>query len=78
MDPARVEVRRAGTEKRGVVEIPRQQILEFVEGGPIAIGRAAQELPECVDTDRDAGLLSGLGIDVTAVLGQFDGGARHG
>jgi hypothetical protein len=56
------------------VEIPKEQILEFVPGGPTAIGRADEELPDCVDTERDAGLLSGLGIDITQLLGQFDGG----
>ena len=58
------------------MEIPRQQILEFVQGGSDDVGRAAQELPECVDIERDAGLLSSFGVDVAALLGHFNGGVR--
>jgi len=55
------------------VEIPKQQILEFVRGDADAIARAHHELPDCVDTNRDAALLSEFGIDVCTLLGQFNG-----
>ena len=58
------------------MEIPKQQILEFVQGGSSAIVRADEELPDCVDIDRDAALLADLGIDVANLLGQFNGGTR--
>ncbi|MDQ3767469.1 MAG: hypothetical protein M3346_09005 [Actinomycetota bacterium] len=59
------------------MEIPKQQILEFVQGGSGSMGRAAEELPDCVDVERDAGLLAAFGIDIPALLGHFDGGAHH-
>ena len=59
------------------MEIPKQQILEFVPGGPGNMGRAAVELPDCVDVERDAGLLAAFGIDIQALLGQFDGGVHQ-
>lgn len=55
------------------MEIPKQQVLEFVEGGSAAFERAAFELPERVDTERDEMLLVGLGINVQALLGQLNG-----
>lgn len=59
------------------MEIPKPQVLEFVEGGASAFQRADDELPDCVDTERDEMLLMGLGINVQAMLGQLDG-APHG
>lgn len=58
------------------MEIPKQQILEFVQGGSSAIVRADEELPDCVDIERDASLLADLGIDVSVLLGQFNGRTR--
>jgi hypothetical protein len=56
------------------MQIPREQVLEFVSKGPgDSVAAAAQELPAYVDTDRDAGLLHELGIDRAALLGQFNG-----
>jgi len=55
------------------VEIPKQQILEFVRGDADDIERAHHDLPDCVDTTRDAALLSEFGIDVSTLLGQFNG-----
>jgi hypothetical protein len=55
------------------VEIPKEQVLEFVGGGSFAFERAHEELPERVDTERDATLLAGLGVDVPALLGQLNG-----
>jgi hypothetical protein len=56
------------------MQIPREQVLEFVSRGPgDRIAVAEEELPAYVDTDRDAGLLDELGIDPAALLGQFNG-----
>ena len=60
-------------EEGGEVEIPKQQVLEFVEGGPSAFERADDELPDYVDSERDEMLLTGLGINVQAMLGQLNG-----
>ena len=35
---------------------------------------ASRELPDQVDTDRDAGLLQRFGIDPQELLGRFTGG----
>jgi hypothetical protein len=58
------------------LEVAREQVLEFVRGrgGEERIARAEQELPERIDTDRDAELLTGLGVDLLEVLSQFNGG----
>ena len=58
------------------MEIPKQQILEFVQGGSSAIVRADESLPDCVDIERDADLLADLGVDVSVLLGQFNGGTH--
>lgn len=59
------------------MEIPKQQVLEFVEGGPSAFERAHDELPDYVDSERDEMLLMGLGINVHALLGQLNGAPRR-
>jgi hypothetical protein len=64
-------------EEGGEVEIPKQQVLEFVEGGPSAFERADDELPDYVDSERDEMLLMGLGINVQAMLGQLNGRAHR-
>jgi hypothetical protein len=56
------------------MQIPREQVLEFVtDGMGDGIRSAQDELPAYVDTERDAGLLNRLGIDPNALLGQFNG-----
>ena len=60
------------------MEIPKEQVLEFVEGGSFAFERAHDELPERVDTERDARLLEGLGVDLPALLGQLNGAPHRG
>jgi hypothetical protein len=60
------------------MQIPREQVLEFVSRGPgDRIAAAEEELPAYVDTDRDASLLDELGIDPAALLGQFNGSRPH-
>jgi hypothetical protein len=58
------------------MQIPKDQILEFLRsrGGQDKASQADGELPDQVDTDRDAGLLQKLGIDPGALAGQLGGG----
>jgi hypothetical protein len=57
------------------VEIPKDKILELLRerGDHDKASEADQELPEQVDTERDAGLLSRLGIDPQDLLGGLGG-----
>ena len=57
------------------MEIAREQALEFVRSraGEDGLPRAEQELPAHIDTERDAELLNGLGVDPLEVVSQFNG-----
>ena len=55
------------------MRIPREQVLEYIEGDTERLTQAEHELPENVDTERDADLLSTLGIDPAVLLFQFNG-----
>jgi hypothetical protein len=57
------------------MEIPKDKILELLRerGDHDKASQAEQELPEQVDPDRDAGLLSKLGIDPKDLLGNLGG-----
>jgi hypothetical protein len=55
------------------VQIPKEQVLEFVKGDIDAVLRASIELPEEVDPRRDAALLEKFGIDASELHGQFNG-----
>ena len=56
------------------MEIPKEAILHFLQerGQSDKAAQADQELPDQVDTERDAGLLSRLGIDVDELVGMAD------
>jgi hypothetical protein len=56
------------------MEIPKEAILHFLQerGQPEKAAQADRDLPEQVDTDRDAGLLSRLGIDAEELVGMAD------
>jgi hypothetical protein len=58
------------------MELDKETILNFLRerGETEKADRAQGELPEKVDTDRDAGLLERLGIDPQALLGKLGGG----
>jgi hypothetical protein len=60
------------------MEIAKQQLLEFVRehSGGDEIARAAEDLPERVDTERDGDLLDRFGIDPVEVKSKFNGGRR--
>jgi hypothetical protein len=53
------------------MEIPKDKILELLRqrGEHDKAGQAEQELPDQVDTERDAGLLDKLGVDPKDLLG---------
>jgi hypothetical protein len=57
------------------VEIPKDKILDLLRqrGEEGKAEQADQELPDQVDTERDAGLLSKLGIDPQDLLGELGG-----
>jgi hypothetical protein len=58
------------------MEIPKEQILDFLrqQGKQDQVGEADQQLPDQVDTERDAGLLQKFGIDPGDLLSKLGGG----
>jgi hypothetical protein len=57
------------------MELPKEQILQFLQdrGDSEQASQAEQELPDQVDTEQDAGLLSKFGIDPQELLSRFGG-----
>jgi hypothetical protein len=58
------------------MNIDKDQILQLLrsQGDDTRAQQADQELPAQVDTDRDAGLLSKLGIDPMDLITKLGGG----
>jgi hypothetical protein len=58
------------------MQIPKEQILDLLrqQGKDDKVGEADQQLPDQVDTDRDAGLLQKFGIDPGDLLSKLGGG----
>jgi hypothetical protein len=58
------------------VQIDKNTVLELLRerGQQDQANQADQELPEQVDTDRDAGLLQRFGVDPQELLQRFTGG----
>jgi hypothetical protein len=58
------------------MNIDKAQIIELLksQGNHDKAGQAESELPETVDTEQHAGLLSKLGIDPQDLLGKLPGG----
>jgi hypothetical protein len=58
------------------MEIDKDTIVEFLKGqgrdGDAA--KAKEELPDKVDHEQDAGLLSRFGVDPSELLGKLPGG----
>jgi len=56
------------------MEIPKEAILDFLRdrGDGDKADQAERELPDRVDTERDAGLLSRFGVDPDELLGMAD------
>jgi hypothetical protein len=59
-----------------IMQIDKQQILDLLRstGDTGKAEQAQKDLPDQVDTERDSGLLSNLGIDVNALLNKLPGG----
>lgn len=62
------------------MQIDKQQIIGFLQekGDQQNAQQAEQELPQQVDTEKDAGLLSKFGIDPQALIGKLGGGGIPG
>jgi hypothetical protein len=62
--------------KENAVQIDKAQILELLrsQGDTDKAAQAETELPDQVDTDQHAGLLSKLGINPADLLGKLPGG----
>jgi hypothetical protein len=62
------------------MQIDKQTIIDFLreQGRQDQADQADQELPEQVDHERDAGLLSRFGIDPQDLLGRITGGGIPG
>ena len=62
------------------MQIPKEQILEFLRsrGDQDKASQADGELPDQVDTDRDAGLLQKFGIDPQDLLSKLGGAGGIG
>jgi hypothetical protein len=58
------------------MEIPKEKILELLRerGQHDQVDQADRELPDTVDPEQDAGLLSKFGIDPQDLLGKLPGG----
>jgi hypothetical protein len=56
------------------MEIPKEAILDFLRdrGDTAKADQADRELPDQVDTERDAGLLSRFGVDPDELRGMAD------
>jgi nanoRNase/pAp phosphatase (c-di-AMP/oligoRNAs hydrolase) len=61
------------------VQIDKQQILELLrsQGQQDQAQQADSELPDQVDTDQHAGLLSKYGINVQDLISKFGGGGAR-
>ena len=59
------------------MEISKDQVVQLLKdkGQSGQADQATTELPDQVDTDKDAGLLSKFGIDPKELLSKFGGGA---
>jgi hypothetical protein len=61
------------------MNIDKNQIIQLLrEQGHPQADQAEQELPDQVDTDQHAGLLSKFGIDPKDLLGKLGGGGGLG
>lgn len=58
------------------MNIDKAQILELLrsQGSQDQADKADRELPDEVDTDRDAGLLEKFGVNIGDLLKKFGGG----
>ena len=64
----------------GTVEIDRQELVRVLrtEGDNDTADRVEGELPDRIDTDRDADALAAVGLDRTQLMAKLAGGALGG
>ena len=62
------------------MQIPKDLVIQFIMSkiGGAQADQASQELPDQVDTDQHAGLLSKFGVDPTDLIGMVSGGGGGG
>ena len=62
------------------MNIDKDTILNLLRGNgkDAQVDQAQQELPDQVDTDRDAGLLAKFGINPADLIAKFTGGQTEG
>jgi len=62
------------------MQLDKGMILDFLreQGQQQQAQEAEQQLPDQVDTDQHASLLSSLGVDLPTLLTKFGGGAGGG
>lgn len=62
------------------MKVDKAQIIKFLksQGEQDKAGQAEADLPDQVDTDRDANLLQKYGIDPKELLGKLGGGGLGG
>ena len=62
------------------MQFDKTQIIGMLQsnGDTATAAQADSQLPAQVDTDRDAGLLSSLGIDPHDLIAKFAGGSSGG
>ncbi|MBG0741738.1 hypothetical protein IV500_20485 [Paeniglutamicibacter antarcticus] len=58
------------------MQIDKQQIIDHLKGkgDQDKADQAQSDLPDKVDTDKDSGLLSKLGVNVKDLMGKLPGG----
>jgi hypothetical protein len=63
-----------------LMQFDKSQIIDMLEsaGDHDKASQAASELPGTVDTDRDSGLLSKLGLDPQDLISKLAGGGDLG
>ena len=62
------------------MQFDKSQIIEMLQskGDTANANQAESSLPDQIDPDRDAGLLSSLGIDPQDLIARFAGGSGGG
>lgn len=62
------------------MQIDKSQILDMLKskGDDAKVGQAENQLPDKVDTERDAGLLATFGLDPKELIGKLGGGGLKG
>ena len=62
------------------MQIDKETVLRFIRdrGDSAKADQASEQLPQQVDTERDAGLLQRFGVDPQDLMSKFGGGVAKG